>query len=74
MAFIWNGEPTGTLRVQFSGSSSTKNFVGINTNVLSSSPGYAVLQVNKLLDVGEVSAVVNTSTRFTEISGVIDNE
>lgn len=74
MAYIWDSEPTGTLRVQFSGSSRTKSFAGINANVLTNNPGYAVGQLNKLLDIGGNSAVVNASTKFTETSGVIDDE
>lgn len=73
MAYVWDSEPTGTLRVQFSGSSSSKNFAGVNSNVLNSSPEVAVAQVNKLVGIGGLSVVTNTSTKFTETSGVAES-
>ena len=74
MAWEWASEQTGTLRVQYDGSSNTKSFSGINVGVLDSDPDYAVGQANKLVDIGGLSVVTTASTKFTETSGVIDNE
>lgn len=74
MAWAWDTQPTGTLRVQFYGSSATKSFAGVNASVLNSSPEYAVAQLNKILSIGGKSGVVNTSTKFVETSEVMDDE
>lgn len=71
MAWTFQQGYTATLKAKDANSNSSFSVGGVNATL--SDPADAVNQLNKILNIGGQSAVVDANTKLTVTKGAIDN-